>query len=213
MLLSSAEGKNSALTVIQRSRQAFTSRGSVPLDPGRRSPKAGRRGRSGRSRSAPHAAHRSPGRRARARGWCRAAAAPGRSRSAAGSEVVWFFWTAPIANLRDPRSQSSSASPLRKPQLPEGCPQAPCRLAIGLLIHLLGLELSLQLLNLRAVLPLAAASTAVQLDASGEPVATFTSWGQEVAQVTVLRSFPFSASSGCPPARCWPPANPASLTR
>jgi hypothetical protein len=79
--------------------------------------------------------------------------------------------------------RSRGGSPLRKPQLPESRPQAPHRLAVGLLVHLLGFELSLQLLHLRAVLPLSAASAAVQLDSSGELVSAFTSRGQQVAQI------------------------------
>jgi len=63
-------------------------------------------------------------------------------------------------------------------------PQAPHRLTVALLIDLLGLELGLQLLHLRAVLPLAPASAAVQLDPTGELVAAFASWGQQVAQIT-----------------------------
>ena len=74
-------------------------------------------------------------------------------------------------------------STLRKPQLPERRPQAPDRLAIGLLINLLGLELSLQLLHLRAVLPLTAASAAVQLHPTRELVAALTSRGQQVEQI------------------------------
>ncbi len=80
--------------------------------------------------------------------------------------------------------KKSGGSLLRKPQLPERSPQTPDRLAVALLIDLLGLELSLQFLHLRAVLPLAAAGTAVQLDPSWELVAAFNSWRQQVAQIT-----------------------------
>ena len=73
--------------------------------------------------------------------------------------------------------------PLRKPQLPEGRPQAPDRLTVGLLIHLLGFELGLQLLHFWAVLPLTPASAAVQLDPAGELVAAFASGGQQVEQI------------------------------
>ena len=50
-------------------------------------------------------------------------------------------------------------------------------------MHLLGLELGLQLLHLRAVLPLTAAGAAVQLDPTGELVAAFASGGQQVEQI------------------------------
>ncbi len=73
--------------------------------------------------------------------------------------------------------------PLRKPQLPEGRPQAPDRLTVGLLIHLLGFELGLQLLHFWTVLPLTPASAPVQLDPTGELVATLTTRRQQVEQI------------------------------
>ncbi len=54
--------------------------------------------------------------------------------------------------------------------------------AVGLLIHLLGLELSLYFLHLRAVLPLAPASAPIQLDSAGEQVSAFASGWQQVEQ-------------------------------
>ena len=50
--------------------------------------------------------------------------------------------------------------------------------------RLLGLELSLQLLHPRAVLPLAPARAAVQLDASGKLVAALSAGWQQMEQVT-----------------------------
>ena len=50
-----------------------------------------------------------------------------------------------IARAKGVRSREGS--PLRKPQLPEGRPQGQERLAVGLFIDLLGLELGLQLLH------------------------------------------------------------------
>ncbi len=107
-----------------------------------------------------------------------------------------FLCFAPPANKKAPAIARATgvrcrgASPLRKPQLPERRTQAPDRLAIGLLIDLLSLELGLQLLHIRAVLPLAAAGTAVHLDATGELVAAIASRGQQVAQITTQMGEP-----------------------
>ena len=79
---------------------------------------------------------------------------------------------------------SLKGSPLRKSQLPKRPPQAPDRLTVALLKDLLGLELGLQLLHPRAVLPLAPARAAVQLDASGKLLAALSAGWQQMEQVT-----------------------------
>ena len=71
-------------------------------------------------------------------------------------------------------------SPFRKAQLTERRTQGRDRQAVALLIHLPGLELGLQLLQLRAELPLATASAAVQQYPTGEQVAALASGWQKV---------------------------------
>ena len=75
-------------------------------------------------------------------------------------------------------------SPLREAQLPEGTPQAPDGLAIGLLIDLLGLELGLQFLHFWAVVPLAAAGAPMQLYPTRQLVATVLAGGEQMEQIT-----------------------------